>query len=384
MPLKEAGSHGYIRGMRPLEGLLVVALEQAVAAPLCSARLADAGARVVKIERPEGDFARHYDRLAAGQSVYFVWLNRGKESVVLDLKQPANVAALERMIDRADVFIENLAPGAAARLGLAPDDLRARNPKLVTLSITGFGPGPQADRKMYDLLVQGETGLAEVTGAPQEPGRVGVSISDLACGLNAYVAVLEALHARHRTGRGASIIVPLFDATAEWMAVPLLQHEGGRTPKRIGVGHPTIAPYGAFGTGDGRRVIISIQNEREWRSLCAVVLGRPELPEDPRFRDNTARVANRTLVDRMVGERFGALASDALVRLLDEASIAWGFLNDMAEFAAHPELRRVTVQTPGGPVQVPMPAARFVGETFAPGAVPALGEHTERVLREFG
>lgn len=368
---------------RPLEGLLVVSLEQAVAAPLCSSRLADAGARVIKIERPEGDFARGYDRLAAGQSVYFVWLNRGKESVVLDLKTPANVERLAKLIDRADVFLENLAPGAAARLGLASEALRERNPRLITLSISGFGAGPAADRKLYDLLVQGETGLAEVTGAASEPGRVGVSISDLACGLNAHIAILEALHARYRSGRGCAINVPLFDATAEWMAVPLLQHEGGKSPKRIGVGHPSIAPYGAFPTADGRRIIISIQNEREWASLASVVLARPELPRDPRACDNSARVANRAFVDGLVAACFGALTSDALVAKLDAAGIAYGFLNTMDEFAAHPELRRVTVPTPNGPVRVPAPAARFLGETFEAGAVPALGEHTERVLREF-
>lgn len=370
--------------VRPLEGLLVVALEQAVAAPLCTARLADAGARVIKIERPEGDFARYYDRLAGGESVYFVWLNRGKESVVLDLKRPESVDALMRIIDRADVFIENLAPGASERLGLGSDRLRARNARLVTLSIAGFAPGAAQDRKMYDLLVQAETGLAEVTGAASEPGRVGVSISDLACGLNAYVAILEALHLRNRTGEGSSIGVSLFDATAEWMAVPLLQHEGGRTPRRIGVGHPSIAPYGAFPTADGRRIVISIQNEREWQSLCAIVLAQPDLPQDPRFSDNSARVANRTLTDGMVRRRFESLASPDLVRLLDRANIAYGFLNTLAEFSAHPELRRVTVQTPGGAVRVPAPAARFVGRTFEAGSVPALGADTERVLREFG
>ena len=361
----------------------MVALEQAVAAPLCSRRLADAGARVIKIERPEGDFARDYDQLAGGQSTYFVWLNRGKESVVLDLKAPSAVSQLLAIIDRADVFIENLAPGAAARLGLASDILRARNPKLVSLSISGFGAGAQSQRKMYDLLVQAETGLAEVTGAPSEPGRVGVSISDLACGLNAYAAVLEALLARAKTGVGTHINVSLFDATAEWMAVPLLQHEGGKTPTRIGVGHPSIAPYGAFATQDARRIVTSIQNEREWRSLCDVVLERSDLVTDARSCNNVQRVANRAMVDGVVAARFGELDSARLVALLDRASIAYGFLNTLEEFSTHAELRRVRVETPGQPVDVPAPAARFAGETFVARPVPVLGMHTAAVLREF-
>jgi crotonobetainyl-CoA:carnitine CoA-transferase CaiB-like acyl-CoA transferase len=368
---------------KALEGFLVIALEQAVAAPLCSCRLADAGARVIKIERPEGDFARGYDRLAAGESTYFVWLNRGKESVVLDLRESSAREALMRMIDQADVFIENLAPGAAARLGFGSDVLRTRNPRLVTVSIAGFAPGPARQRKMYDLLVQGESGLAGITGAPSEPGRVGISMSDLACGLNAYAAVLEALMQRSRTGEGRHIDVSLFDATAEWMTVPLLQHEGGKTPARIGVGHPTIAPYGAFATGDGRRIIISIQNEREWQNFCTHVLGDATIATDERFSSNVARVANRGQVDRQVSERFVAMPAEALVALLEQAGIAWGFLNTMAEFAAHPALARISVPIPGGEVAMPAPAARSGAVLPQFGAVPALGEHTERVLAEF-
>ncbi len=368
---------------KPLEGLLVVALEQAVAAPLCSCRMADAGARVIKIERPEGDFARGYDRLAAGESSYFVWLNRGKESVVLDLREAPAREALLRMTDRADVFIENLAPGAAERLGFGHAPLRARNPRLVTVSIAGFAPGPGRERKMYDLLVQGETGLAEITGAPAEAGRVGISMSDLACGLNAYAAVLEALTLRAYSGEGTHIDLSLFGATAEWMTVPLLQHEGGRTPQRVGVGHPTIAPYGAFATADGRRIIISIQNEREWVSLCTHVLGDAALARDERLASNVARVAHRGLVDGLVADRFGALGSQALVALLEQASIAWGFLNSMAEFAQHPALSRVSVVTPSGTVAMPAPAARFEHGQTSPGPVPALGEHTAQVLDEF-
>ncbi len=369
--------------MQALQGLLVVALEQAVAAPLCSCRLADAGARVIKIERPEGDFARGYDRLAGGDSSYFVWLNRGKESVVLDLKRAEAREQLLSLIDQADVFIENLAPGAADRLGFAQTILHERNPRLITLSISGFAPGKSHERKMYDLLVQGESGLAEITGAPSEPGRVGISVSDLSCGLNAYAAVLEAIVDRERSGRGVHLEVSLFDATAEWMTVPLLQHEGGRTPQRIGVGHPTIAPYGAFATADGRRIIISIQNEREWHSLCTHVLGDSALPQDPRLADNVSRVTHRDFVDGMVAARFGSLESGVLVTLLESANIAWGFLNSMQEFSQHPALARVSVRTPSGVVQMPAPAARVDRQLPEFGAVPSLGEHTAAVLAEF-
>src|SRR5919199_5072025 len=279
--------------MGALDGILVVALEQAVAAPLCTCRLADAGARVIKIERPEGDFARGYDRAARGQSSYFVWLNRGKESLVLDIKQAADKALLERILQRADVFVQNLAPGAAARAGFDPDELRRRHERLVTCSISGYGEsGPYRDMKAYDLLIQAETGLASVTGPPEAPGRVGVSVSDIAAGLNAYAMVLEALLQRERTGEGASLAVSLFDATAEWMAVPLLHFDyGGKAPSRVGLAHPSIAPYGAFAASDGKEIVVSIQNEREWVRFCAEILRAPELAADPRFSDNNKRVA---------------------------------------------------------------------------------------------
>src|SRR5579875_3662815 len=245
---------------KPLDGLLVVALEQAVAAPYCSSRLADAGARVIKVERPEGDFARGYDRAARGQSSYFVWLNRGKESLALDIKDEADRALLHRILARADVFLQNLAPGAAARAGFDPAELVRRWPRLVACSITGYGEsGPYRDMKAYDLLIQAETGLANLTGPPEAPGRVGVSVSDIAAGLNAYAAILEALYARERTGKGALLSLSLFDATAEWMAVPLLHYEyGGKAPERMGLKHPSIAPYGAFAAADGKEIVISI------------------------------------------------------------------------------------------------------------------------------
>src|SRR5690348_2237197 len=358
---------------RPLEGLLVVALEQAVAAPLCSCRLADAGARVIKIERPEGDFARGYDRAALGESSYFVWLNRGKQSIVLDIKQSDDRALLERMIARADVFIQNLAPGAAARAGFAPDELARRHRSLVVCSITGYGEsGPYRDMKAYDLLIQAETGLAHLSGPPEAPGRVGVSVSDIAAGLNAYAAILEALYARERSGEGAILSIWLFDATAEWMAVPFLHHEyGGKAPRRLGLKHPSIAPYGAYAAADGKEIVISIQNEREWQRFCAAILGRHELAADPRFSDNVRRVANRAALDALVAEVFAREPRAALGRRLKSADIAFGNLNSVADFSAHPQLRRLATPTPGGIVAVPSPPARAdeVG-----GSLPAIGE----------
>src|ERR1700750_2158829 len=249
----------------PLEGILVVSLEQAVAAPMCSCRLADAGARVIKIERPEGDFARGYDALAKGQSTYFVWLNRGKESLVLDLTKADDKALLEAMLAKADVFIQNLKPGAVAKLGFAIERLRRDYPKLITCSVSGYGEtGPYAQRKAYDMLIQAEAGIASVTGGPEAPSRVGVSVCDIASGMNAYEAILEALIARGRSGEGATLSVSMFDAMAEWMTVPLLQHEGGKPPQRVGLAHTSIAPYGVFSSRDGVPILISIQSDREW------------------------------------------------------------------------------------------------------------------------
>jgi itaconate CoA-transferase len=369
---------------RPLDGLLVVALEQAVAAPLCSARLADAGARVIKIEREEGDFARGYDGAARGQSSYFVWLNRGKQSIVLDIKREADRALLHRMIARADVFLQNLAPGAAARAGFDPVELQRRHPRLVACSISGYGErGPYRDRKAYDLLIQAETGLAELTGPPEAPGRVGVSVSDIAAGLNAYAAILEALFARERSGEGAVLAVSLFDATAEWMAVPLLHYDlGGKAPERQGLKHPSIAPYGAFRAADGKAIVIAIQNEREWARFCAAILGDAALATDPRFSDNPRRVANRAVLDALVAEAFARETRAALGRRLAEADIAFGDLNGVGDFSRHPHLRRLAVPTPNGPVTVPSPPALFA-ENAPSGGVPALGEHSEAIRREF-
>jgi len=371
--------------MARLEGLLVVSLEQAVAAPLCSCRLADAGARVIKIERAEGDFARGYDAAVQGESSYFVWLNRGKESVVLDLKAEADKALLHRLIARADVFIQNLVPGAAARAGFDPAELRRRHPRLIACSISGYGDsGPYSRRKAYDLLIQAESGLSSVTGSPEAPGRVGVSLSDIVCGLNAHAAILEALYRRERTGDGAAIAVSLFDATAETMAVPLLHHDyAGRAPQRLGLAHPSIAPYGVFETADGRPLLIAIQNEREWRAFCDAVLRQPELAADPRFASNNDRVANRHALDALIAAAWRRYTSAALVQLLQSAGIAFGAVNDVAALSAHPHLRRRTVATPRGEARLPAPPALFAGEEPAPAAVPALGQHTPSVRREF-
>lgn len=369
----------------PLDGILVVSLEQAVAAPFCTSRLADAGARVIKIERPEGDFARSYDRVAHGESAYFVWLNRGKESIVLDIKEPADAALLARMVARADVLVQNLAPGAAGRAGFGSDDLRQRHPRLITVDISGYGDdGPYRDMKAYDLLVQCETGLASITGAPQAPGRVGVSVADLACGLYAHAAVMQALFERERTGRGSGIAVSLFDAIADWMTVPLLHHEyGGTAPKRVGLNHPSIAPYGAFTLRDGRAVVISIQNEREWVRLCAEALERPDLATDPRFASNTGRVANRPALDHAIAAVFATLSREEATDRLRRAGIAFGALNGVADLSVHEQLRRISTDTPSGPVSGVAPPVRWSGRCFEPRPVPAVGQHSDLLRREF-
>jgi itaconate CoA-transferase len=365
----------------PLAGLLVVSLEQAVAAPMCTCRLADAGARVIKIERPEGDFARGYDALVHGESAYFVWLNRGKESVVLDLAQAADTAVLEAMLSKADVFVQNLKPGAVARLGFGLDRLRGDYPALITCSVSGYGEsGPYAQRKAYDLLIQAEAGLASITGGPEAPARVGVSVVDIAAGMNAYEAILEALLMRARSGEGADISISMFDAMADWMTVPLLQHEGGRTPERVGLAHPSIAPYGVFKSRDGVDILISIQSDREWRVLAKDVLADAALAADPEFATNVERVKRRVETDGRVAAVFGANDVAALAAKLAAAEIAFARVSDMAALAVHPHLHRITVATPSGPVSYPAPPQRRAGGY---GAVPAVGEHTQRAREEF-
>jgi itaconate CoA-transferase len=434
----------------PLSGLLVVSLEQAAAAPMCTCRLADAGARVIKVERPEGDFARYYDKLAVpraltsprlrgevatrsvagegdspshrvlgespspppsprtrgegadralggeahrvrgedaqheGESAYFVWLNRGKESLVLDLARADDKALLAAILAKADVFVQNLKPGAVAKLGFALEELRRAHPRLVICSISGYGDdGPYAARKAYDMLVQAESGLASVTGGPEVPARVGVSVCDIAAGMNAYEAILAALFSRAKTGDGAAISISMFDAMAEWMAVPLIQYEGGAPPKRMGLAHTSIAPYGAFKTKDGADILISIQSDREWRVLAEKVLGDKALAADPAFATNVERVKRRAETDARVAAVFGATDEAALTQKLAAADIAFARVNATADLAVHPQLRRIDVATPSGTVSYPAPPARTDAAPRRYGAVPALGEHTAKIRAEF-
>jgi len=426
----------------PLSGLLVVSLEQAVAAPMCTCRLADAGARVIKVERPEGDFARYYDKLAVprarfalsrnsvhsppplagegqgggtqqdssvqarplpnpppragegadrasgeegpGKSAYFVWLNRGKESLVLDLAREDDKALLAAIIAKADVFVQNLKPGAVGKLGFPVDKLRQKHPRLVICSISGYGEeGPYAKRKAYDMLVQAESGLASITGGPEAPARVGVSVCDIAAGMNAYEAILEALFSRERTGEGAAISISMFDAMADWMAVPLIQYEGGAEPKRMGLAHTSIAPYGAFPTKDGADILISIQSDREWRVLAEKVLGDAVLAADPAFATNVERVKRRAETDARVADVFGAMQEATLTQKLAENDIAFARVNTVADLAKHPQLSRIQVATPSGPVSLPAPPARSDAAARRYRAVPTLGAHTAKIWAEF-
>ena len=363
--------------MLPLEGITVIAVEQAVAAPFCTSRLADAGATVIKIERPEGDFARSYDAAAKGQSSYFVWLNRGKQSLVVDLATIEGRVQLDALIASADVLVQNLKPGSMEKLGFVRETMRQKYPKLICCTVTGYGDtGPYAQRKAYDLLIQAESGLASLTGGPEAPARVGMSVVDVATGAAAHAAILEALIARGRTGQGADIRISMFDVMADWLTVPLLNAENGNTPKRIGLSHTSIAPYGVFKSKDGRDVLISIQNEREWQMLCAKVMNMPDLPKDSRFATGIARVQNRTLTDETVAGVFGALMRDELVARLNDADIAFAEVNTMDDLAKHPHLRRIEVGTPNGVITYPAPAAQVMGEKRKYGPVPAIGEHS--------
>ena len=371
--------------MKPLAGTLVLSLDQAVAAPLAGRKLADAGARVIKLERPEGDFARQYDSLVHGECTHFAWLNRGKQSVVADLTKSEDKRLFEAILAKADVLIQNLKPGALTRLGYPMEALRERHPRLICCSISGYGDeGPYRDRKAYDLLIQAESGLASVTGGPEAPARVGASIVDISAGMHAYEAILEALIARGQTGQGADIRISMFDCMMEWMAVPMLYTEYGSPPRRIGLSHSSLAPYGVFQTGDNVPILISIQNDREWVVFCTKVLGRPELAKDPRFASNSARLANRPQTDGLTQACFSAHAVASLSRLLEEAEIAFARVNDMQAILRHPHLRRLSIASPSGPIALPAPPARWMGEPepgFGP--LPALGAHSEEVRREF-
>ena len=368
--------------MLPLEGLTVIAVEQAVAAPFCSSRLADAGAHVIKVERPEGDFARGYDAAARGQSSYFVWLNRGKDSVVIDLATKEGRGHLEALIAGADVLLQNLKPGSMDKLGFSLERLRKDYPALICCTISGYGDdGPYAERKAYDLLIQAESGLASITGGPEGASRVGISVVDIATGAAAQSAILEALIARGRTGKGADIRVSMFDVMADWLSVPLLNAEAGNPPQRMGLAHPSIAPYGVFRSKDGKDILISIQSEREWKKLCTDVLDQPALPDDPKFSNMVARVRNRKLTDQTVGASFAAMTRDELLKRLADADIAFAEVNTMSDLAAHPHLRRIEVDTPNGKVTYAAPAAIVIGEPRHYGAVPAIGERPSETAK---
>ena len=377
--------------MRPLDGITVVSLEQAVAAPFATRQLADLGARVIKVERPgAGDFARTYDESVRGLSSYFVWLNRSKESLTLDVKAPRGRAVLEALLERADVFVQNLGPGAARRLGLGADELEGRFPRLVVCDLSGYGSdGPWADRRAYDLLVQCETGLVSVTGTPEDVAKVGISVADIAAGMYAYSGILTALYQRATTGQAPAVEVSLFDALSEWMAAPAYYTMySGRQPARAGVHHATIAPYGPFQTGDDRMVLVAVQNQREWRSFCATVLEDPEVATDERFATNPARVANREALDEIIGRRFRRLDLMEARKLLDLAQVASASLNSVAEYLDHPVLagrdRWREVDTPAGTIRALLPPVTLRDVEPRMAAVPGLGQHTPTILRELG
>lgn len=374
----------------PLEGITVVTLEQAVAAPFATRQLADLGARVIKIERPDGgDFARGYDTIVKGLSAHFVWLNRSKESLTLDLKHRAAGAILERLLQRADVFMQNLAPGAADRLGLSASALRTRDPRLIVCSVSGYGTsGPYATKKAYDLLVQSEVGVVSITGTEETPSRVGISIADIAAGMYAYSAVLTALLQRHATGAGATLDVSLFDALGEWMGFPVYHAAyAGQELRRSGPNHVSIAPYGPFRTASGH-VYLAIQNTREWARFCSDVLGRPELEADERFRTNERRVKNRPALHALIESIFAGLSADQVVAKLDAAQIAYARMNSVAEFLAHPQLtargRWTEIGSEAGPLRALQPPVVMEGVEPVMGDVPSLGQHTGAILEELG
>jgi itaconate CoA-transferase len=377
--------------MLPLKGITVVSVEQAVAAPFATRQLADLGARVIKIERPDGgDFARGYDTTVNGLSSYFVWLNRSKESLTLDLKRPACAHVLASLLSRADVFVQNLAPGAADRLGTAPASLRARHPRLIVCNVSGYGSsGPYARKKAYDLLVQSEVGLVSLTGTHEAPAKVGISVADIAAGMYAYSGILTALLARTSTGQGTSIEVSLFDALSEWMGQPAYYTAyGGSPPPRSGANHASIAPYGPFRAGDGGTIYLGIQNAREWTRFCTDVLRRPELAGDARFTTNALRVEHRTALHEAIESVFATLTTAGVSERLESASIAWARMNSVGEFLEHPQLTDRDcwreIGSPAGPLRAMIPPVRMDGVEPAMGDVPALGQHTNAILEELG
>jgi itaconate CoA-transferase len=372
-----------------LAGITVVGLEQAVAAPFATRQLADLGARVIKVERPGGDFARGYDTAVHGQSSYFAWLNRGKESIEIDAKTERGQSILAALLARADVFVQNLAPGAASRLGCGAEELARRHPRLVCCSISGYGSsGPYADKKAYDLLVQCESGLVSVTGTADQPSRAGISVADIAAGMYALSGVLTALYERERTGRGTVFDVAMLDALGEWMGAPYYYHVYGRNPvRRAGARHVSISPYGPYAAADGQ-VFIGLQNDREWAVLCEQVLRRPELTRDARFRTNPDRLAHDGELTAIIENALAALTVGQVTGLLDRAGIASARMRTPAEFAAHPQLaardRWREVGSPGGPVRALLPPVTVPGREATMGDIPAAGQHTAAILAELG
>ncbi|GAB3680589.1 CaiB/BaiF CoA transferase family protein [Saccharopolyspora tripterygii] len=374
--------------MLPLEGIVVVALEQAVATPFASRQLADLGARVIKVEREGGDFARDYDATVNGMSSHFVWLNRNKESVVLDLKSEGGREAMHKLLAKADVFLQNLAPGAAARLGFGAEELRSRHPRLIIGDLSGYGSdGPYRDKKAYDLLVQCEAGLVSITGGREEPAKAGISVADIAGGMYTYSGVLTALFQRERTGEGSAFEVSLLDALAEWMGFPYYYTVyGGKSPSRTGARHAAIAPYGPFHAGDGSQVFLAVQNDREWRKLCEMVLEHPDLADDPRFATNPDRVDNERELTAAIEAAFAELAADDVVERLDRAQIANARMRTVQEFADHPQLaernRWHEVDSPVGTLRTLHPPVTAPGRAPRMDPIPSIGEHTEAVLAE--
>jgi len=374
----------------PLEGITVVAVEQAVAAPFATRQLADLGARVIKIERPgAGDFARGYDATVNGMSSHFVWLNRSKQSLTLDLKRAEAIDVLRRLLGRADVFIHNLAPGAMARLGFASADVRRAHPRLIVCEVSGYGSsGPYRDKKAYDLLVQSETGVLSITGSEDEPAKVGISVADISAGMYAFSSILAALLRREKTDEGSSLEISLFDSLAEWMSYPVYYAYGGTAPPRSGARHATIDPYGPYTAGDGKVVYLGLQNEREWARFCADVLQRPELGTDPRFSSNPKRVQHRRELDATIIQAFSALTAEQVIERLEQAQIANARMNTVQELIDHPQLaardRWREVPSPAGEVRMLKPPFNFEGMDVPMGAIPAVGEHTDAILSELG
>lgn len=376
---------------RPLDGITVVSIEHAIAAPFCTRQLADLGARVIKVERTgEGDFARAYDQRVNGLSSHFVWVNRSKESIALDLKQPEALVVLRELLAGADVFVQNLAPGAAGRMGLDAGSLRARHPRLIVCDISGYGgDGPHRDRKAYDLLIQGEAGFLSVTGTEDAPSKAGASIADIAAGMYAYSSILAALLQRDRSGEGSAIDVSMLESLAEWMSFPMYySYQGAPPPPRTAASHATIYPYGPFPVGDGGHIILGLQNEREWRQFCIAVLNQPALAQDPRFDSSSRRSDNRAALRELIIETFRPMTTAEVTRRLDDAQIANGRMNDMTALWDHEQLRArgrwAEIDSPAGPIPALLPPGRQSAFDYRMDPIPAVGEHTTAILRGLG